>query len=87
MAATQLGLATMDGRSASRPPFTSGTTRGMSTCMRKAEELSTTRAPLAAAIGANSRLIEAPAAKMAMSTPVKLSALSASTATWRPWKL
>ena len=46
-----------------------------------------TSAPLAAAIGANSRLIEAPAAKMAMSTPVKLSAVRASTATGRPWKL
>ena len=79
MAAVQLGLATTPLCFARSPPFTSGTTSGVSGSMRKADELSTTTQPAALAAGTNSRLRVAPALKKAMSTPLNDEAFSSST--------
>jgi hypothetical protein len=82
--ATQFGLAITPRCAASAAAFTSGTTSGVSWSMRKAEELSTTIAPAAAAIGANSREVPAPAEKKATSTPSKAPLASVSTRTGLP---
>src|SRR5574337_71480 len=57
----------------------SGTTRGMSGSIRKAELLSTTTAPDSQAAGANSLLRLAPAEKRATSTPWKEPVVSSAT--------
>src|SRR5262245_22532542 len=54
--------------------------------MRNAEELSTTTAPAATAIGANFLEIELPALKSAMSMPSKLLSVGASTSSVDPAK-
>jgi len=59
--------------------FTSGTTRGISFSILKAELLSMTSAPALTADGANSRLLLAPAEKSAISMPLKESWVSSST--------
>ncbi len=58
--------------------FTSGTTSGIPSFMRNALVLSTTTAPAATAAGANSLLIDPPAEKNAICTPLKLSLVSSS---------
>ena len=65
IAAEQFGLAISFGCCRKTSPFTSGTTRGTSGSMRKAEELSITTAPACKAAGANSRDRVAPALKKA----------------------
>src|ERR1700730_8066230 len=68
----QLGLATIPfGMEARVSTLTSGTTRGTSGSMRHAEELSTTIAPAAATLGANSRDVDAPFENRAISIPSK----------------
>ncbi len=64
--------------------FTSATTSGTPSSMRKAEELSTTTAPAAMACGAHSRERVAPAEKIAMSIPSKLCGPTACTGISRP---
>ena len=59
--------------------FTSGTTSGMPSFMRKADVLSMTTAPAATAAGANSRLMLPPAEKNAICTPLKLFLVISST--------
>ncbi len=71
----------------SASPFTSGTTRAASGSMRKAEELSITTAPLAAAAGANRRETAASAANSTRSDPARPSSLTISTVTSSPRNL
>ncbi len=84
MIAAQLGLAMMPLWPAISRAFTSGTTSGTSESMRKAEELSTTTAPALTAMGAYFREVSPPAENRAISTPAKLSAVSASTVSGSP---
>src|SRR3954452_334574 len=65
----QFGLAMMPLCRATSCGLTSGTTRGTSGSIRKALELSTTTAPARAAIGLNSREIDAGVLDRTMSTP------------------
>ena len=66
----QLGFAMIPfGRLAAASMLTSGTMSGHSGSFRNAEELSTTSAPLLAAIGDHSRDVPPPAEKSATSTP------------------
>src|SRR3954468_23881744 len=81
----QFGLAMIPlGMRSSALKFTSGTTSGTSGSMRQAEELSITMAPAFAAIGLNSRLIDAGVLERTKSTPAKASGLSGSTGYVRP---
>ena len=64
----------------------SGTTSGTSSSMRKADELSMTTQPAAAAEGANSFEIPPPAEKRAMSIPAKESWVSSFTSISPPRK-
>src|SRR5881409_1141200 len=75
----QFGLAMMPLCLAMSEGLTSGTTSGTSFPIRQAELLSITTAPALAAMGANSRLMSAPAEKRAMSTPSKESLVSSRT--------
>ena len=59
--------------------FISGITNGTSGTILNADELSTTTAPAFTAAGANSLLRAAPALNSAISTPLKLLAVSSST--------
>ena len=68
----QFGLATTPVCAWAACGFTSATTSGTPSSIRKAEELSTTTAPAATAWGAHSRERVAPAEKIAMSIPSKL---------------
>ncbi len=81
----QLGLAMipLGGFSASWG-FTSETTSGTSGSLRQAEELSTTVAPAAATLGANSRDMAAPAENRARSSPAKSAVAVSSTTTSPP---
>ena len=80
MIVVQLGFAMMPrGRIFAASGLISGTTKGTSVSMRKAEELSMTTAPAAAADGPYSREIPPPALKSAMSTPTNESCVSSST--------
>src|SRR5438067_10825094 len=82
----QLGLATIPlGIFRSASALTSGTTSGTSGSMRQALELSTTMAPARAAMGLNSRLIEAGVLDRTMSTSANASGRRASTGTALPW--
>jgi len=65
----QFGFAMMPWCSGMSFELISGTTRGTCGSMRKADELSITRAPAATAAGANCLLLEPPAEKKAISTP------------------
>ena len=66
----QFGLAMMPlGVSAAAAAFTSGTIKGTSGSARKADELSTTSAPLLAAIGDQCRDVPPPAENNASGTP------------------
>ena len=68
----QLGLATIaPPRAGMRWPLTSGTTRGTSSSIRNALELSTTRQPAAAPTGPHSRAMDEPAEKSATAAPSK----------------
>ena len=79
--ATQFGLAMMFGPMPSRMrcPLTSGTTRGMSAFCRKAEVLSMTMAPAAAARGAYSREMPLPVENKAIWVSAKSKSSSTST--------
>ena len=59
----QFGLATMPACSFARSPFTSGTTSGIPSWSRYAEDLSTHSAPASAAAGTSSRLASVPIEK------------------------
>ena len=70
----QLGLAMMPrGRTNASSALHSGTTRGTSSSMRKADELSIITAPYLVMVSANSLEVPAPALVKAMSTPLKSS--------------
>ena len=58
--------------------FTSGITNGMPSVIRNADELSTTKQPLLAAMGPNFLEMEPPAEKRAISTPSKECSVSSS---------
>ena len=74
MMVVQLGLAMMPrGRSSASAALHSGTTRGTSLSMRKAEELSIITAPNLVMSAANSFDVPAPAEVKAMSTSLKSS--------------
>src|SRR6266576_4127997 len=78
--AAQFGLAMIPLWRAISSGLISGTMSGTAGSMRNAEELSITTALLRTAIGANSRAVLLPAENSAMSTPAKLSSLSAAMA-------
>ena len=81
----QLGLEMMPfGRFRAASAFTSGTTSGTSGSIRNAPELSTTTAPLAAAIGAHCADTSSGTSNIATSTPSKASSLIATTSTSSP---
>ena len=80
----QFGLAIRPACPCAACGFTSATTSGTPSSMRKAEELSTTTAPAATACGAHSRERVAPAEKIAMSMPSKLRGPTAWTVRSRP---
>src|ERR1051325_5828245 len=83
----QFGLATMPlGMFRSASALTSGTTSGTSGSMRQALELSTTMAPALAAMGLNSRLIDAGVLERTMSMPAKASGRMGSTGYFLPAK-
>ena len=70
----QLGFAIIPrGRTNASSPFTSGTTKGTSSSMRNALELSIMIAPYRVIVSANSLEIPAPADVKAISTPLKSS--------------
>ena len=70
----QLGLAMMPrGRSLASAAFTSGTTKGTLSSIRKALELSIITAPYLVMVSANSLEVPAPAEVKAISTPLKSS--------------
>jgi hypothetical protein len=74
MMVVQLGLAMMPrGRSKASSALISGTTKGTSSSMRKALELSIITAPYLVMSSANSLLVPAPAEAKTMSTPLKSS--------------
>src|SRR5262245_15085226 len=82
----QFGLATIPlGMLRRASALTSGTTSGTSGSMRQALELSTTIAPARAAIGENSRLIDAGVLDRTISTPAKASGRNSSTGYDLPW--
>src|SRR5215471_1921769 len=82
----QLGLATIPlGMLRRASGLTSGTTSGTSGSMRQALELSTTIAPARAAIGENSRLIDAGVLDRTISTPANASGRNSSTGYDLPW--
>ena len=70
----QLGLAiTLRGRFNASSGFTSGTTKGTSSSIRYALELSINTAPCLVMVSQNSFVVPAPADVKAMSTPLKSS--------------
>src|SRR3712207_3680977 len=76
----QFGLAMMPLRTSARAcGLTSATTRGTSGSRRQAELLSTTVTPASANRGACTREVEAPAEKIAMSSPVGSAVAASST--------
>src|SRR5262245_21437599 len=84
MIAAQFGFAMIPGCFASCSGLISGTTSGMSLCMRNADELSTTTAPFATAIGAYFFDVELPAENSARFTPSNEDSVSSSTVTNPP---
>ena len=76
MMVEQLGLAIRPWCSRASRGLTSGITSGTSESIRKADELSITTVPLAAAGLANARVVSAPAENRAKSTPAKESLVS-----------
>src|SRR6478735_7112763 len=83
----QLGLAMMPlGGFSASSGLTSLTTSGTSGSLRHADELSTTRAPVAASLGAYSRDMVAPADIRAMSRPVRSAVAVSSTMIDSPLK-
>ena len=79
MMAAQFGFAMMPRWPASASGLISGTTSGTPASMRNADELSTTTAPRAVAMGAYLRDVEPPAEKSARSTPSNELSLSSVT--------
>ncbi len=73
MMVEQFGLAMMPSCAAAASGLISGITSGTAGSIRKAEELSTTTAPLFAAAGPSARDVPPPAEKKAMSMPLKTS--------------
>ena len=87
MMVQQFGLAMMPLCLAMSSGFTSGTTSGTPSCIRKYEVLSTTTAPAFTAEGANSLLILPPAEASTSWMPLKESWVSSSTLIVLPRKV
>src|SRR3954470_18675788 len=84
MIAAQFGFAMIPGWFAIASGLISGTTRGMASSMRNAEELSTTTAPLDTAIGPNFFDVALPAENSARCTPSNDFSVSSVTVTDLP---
>src|ERR1700733_13863586 len=84
MIAAQLGLAMIPLCSRIAPGLISGTTSGTPSSIRNADELSTTTAPLATAMGAKRLDVELPAENNPMLTPFRPSSVNSRTGTGLP---